>query len=96
MLTSYAEGLPIAVLEAMACGLPCVVTNVGGNAEAIEHMMEGLVVSPGSVEEAADAISYLLTHPEERIRMSRMARLKVCERFDIDRTMAAIEQVIVE
>jgi glycosyltransferase involved in cell wall biosynthesis len=78
----------------MACGLPCIVTDVGGNAEAVTHQVDGLVVPPGSVDAVADAISYVATHPHERARMSRMARATACEAFDIDKNMAEIRSVI--
>jgi glycosyltransferase involved in cell wall biosynthesis len=94
VLTSHKEGLPFAILEAMACGLPCIVTNVGGNAEAVVHNVTGLVVTAGSPCEVAEAVSYLLAHPEVRARMSRAARLRVCEEFDIEARMAEIERVI--
>lgn len=94
VLTSRWEGLPLAILEAMACGLPCIVTDVGGNAEAITHRMEGLVVPPESAEAVADAISYLATHPQERAEMSKQARARTCDAFDIKSTMADIRRVI--
>jgi glycosyltransferase involved in cell wall biosynthesis len=94
VLTSYREGLPFAVLEAMACGLPCIVTNVGGNAEAVAHNVNGLVVNPGSVDEVVEAVSYLLTHPQERAQMSRAARTRACEYFDIEARMTEIKEVI--
>jgi glycosyltransferase involved in cell wall biosynthesis len=94
VLTSNREGLPFAVLEAMACGLPCIVTDVGGNAEAVTHKVTGLVVNAGSPSEVADAVSWLLSHPEEGARMSRAARLRACEEFDIEARMKEIKQVI--
>lgn len=94
VLTSRAEGLPLAILEAMACGLPCVVTDVGGNAEAIIHNFNGLVVPSGSVNAVAEAITYLATHPQERTEMSKRARARACEVFDIDRSMSNIVRVI--
>jgi glycosyltransferase involved in cell wall biosynthesis len=93
VLTSHREGLPLAVLEAMACGLPCVVTNVGGNAEAVIHNLNGLVVNAGSVDEVVEAISYLLTHPQERAQMSERARSKARE-FDMDTIMTNIQRII--
>ena len=94
ILTSHREGLPLSIVEAMACGLPCIVTDVGGNAEAITHQVHGLVVPPGSVSGVADAISYLATHPSERAQMGAMARGKACESFDVDKRMAEIKRVI--
>jgi glycosyltransferase involved in cell wall biosynthesis len=94
ILTSHREGLPLSILEAMACGLPTVVTNVGGNAEAVTHQVHGLVVPPRSVDAVADAISYLASHPDECARMSRLARARACEAFDIENAMAEIRRVI--
>jgi glycosyltransferase involved in cell wall biosynthesis len=96
VLTSHREGLPFAVLEAMACGLPCVVTNVGGNAEAVAHNVNGLVVNAGSPDEVAEAVSYLLAHPQERVQMSRAARSRALQEFDIEARMRDIKQVILQ
>jgi glycosyltransferase involved in cell wall biosynthesis len=87
ILTSHAEGLSLSVLEAMACGLPCIVTDVGGNAEAVKHQVTGLVIPPGSVDEAENAILYLATHPHERAEMARKSRETICQSFNVDKQM---------
>lgn len=94
LLISYSEGFSLAIIEAMACGLPCIVTNVGGNPEAVHHMVHGLVVRPGSVEQAADAISFMATHPVERAEMSQRARARVHEEFDVEALMQETVRLI--
>jgi glycosyltransferase involved in cell wall biosynthesis len=94
ILTSDTEGLPLSILEAMACGLPSIVTDVGGNAELITHRVHGLIVPRESVDAIAKAISYLASHSEERAQMAKMARAKACEAFDIENAMAEIRRVI--
>jgi glycosyltransferase involved in cell wall biosynthesis len=92
VLTSWQEGMSLALLEALACALPCVVTNVGGNAEVISNSQDGFVVEPGEVSKIADAISYLVERPEERRRMAGQAREKAEQTFDIRVCLKAIEQ----
>jgi glycosyltransferase involved in cell wall biosynthesis len=62
-LPSRSEGFSNALIEAMACGLPCVATRVGGNPEAIEEGHSGFVVENEDVEAAADRILRLLREP---------------------------------
>ena len=83
ILTSHIEGLPLSILEAMACGLPCIVTDVGGNAEAVTDHVTGLVIPPGSLDDAENAILHLATHPHECAEMATKAREKALQSFDI-------------
>ncbi len=94
ILTSHQEGLPLSILEAMACGLPCIVTNVGGSAEAVKDQVVGLVIPPASVKAAADAILYLATHPDERAEMASKTRETVCQSFDIENKAGELARVI--
>ena len=85
VLSSDKEGLPLSLVEAMACGLPCVVTDVGGNREVVQHGITGLVVEAGSPKQLADAIAYLLDNSEERRSMGQAARCSAYERFNLTR-----------
>jgi len=76
------ENLPIRVLEAMACGVPVVASNVCAIPEAIDNGVNGMLIQPGSVDELADAICCLLGDPNLRRKMGENARKTVLERFD--------------
>jgi glycosyltransferase involved in cell wall biosynthesis len=74
LLPSHNEGLPVAMLEAMAWGLPVIVTPVGGIPELIINQKHGFLVSPGKVEEIQQAMQTLLSDPQQRWTMGAAAR----------------------
>jgi glycosyltransferase involved in cell wall biosynthesis len=85
ILTSRWEGLPMAVLEAGACGLPSVATRVPGTSEAIEDGVTGWLAGPGDYAELAAAMNRLMAMPcEERGAMGARARQRVIERFSLE------------
>lgn len=79
--SSHEEGFSNSILEAMACGLPVVATDVGGNPEAVYHNYNGLIVPPSSPELLANSIKSLLTQPDLMNSMSVNARNLVLTRF---------------
>lgn len=85
VLPSRAEGLPIALLEAMALAVPVVVTPVGGVAEVVEHERHGLHVPVGDAKALASALDRLLQAPEEAARFGRAAAERVTREFSLER-----------
>jgi len=88
VLPSHREGFPCAPMEASAMKVPCVVTDIRGCRETVEHGRNGLLVPLGDVQALADAIIELLTDREKARRMREEARRMALERFD--------EQVVFE
>ncbi|GAB3133850.1 glycosyltransferase family 4 protein [Tsukamurella serpentis] len=81
-LPSYEEGLPMALLEAMAAGLVPLTSPVGGIPEAITDGADGLLVPPGDVPALTAALARIITEPQLRARLSDGARLRAAD-FDI-------------
>ena len=82
LLPSQNEGLPVAMLEAMAWGLPVIVTPVGGIPELVTHQQHGFFVPPGDVDAIADAMQMLLTQDMLRQQMGLAAHQQV-QRLDV-------------
>jgi glycosyltransferase involved in cell wall biosynthesis len=80
-LPSRSEGFSNALVEAMACGLPCVATRVGGNAEALADGESGFIVDADAPEPLAERLLTLLRDPELRRRMGQCGRETVERRF---------------
>jgi glycosyltransferase involved in cell wall biosynthesis len=74
VLPSLSEGLPAALLEAMASGKAVVASKVGGIPELISHGRNGFLVAPGSSDEIADGVIELLGRPEDMARMGVISR----------------------
>lgn len=85
VLPSAAEGMPNAVLEYMAAGLPVVANAVGGNLEVIADGATGLLVPPGNPTALAQAVSRLLGDEVLALRLARKGRELVQQRFSFER-----------
>lgn len=84
-LSSDTEGLSISLLEACACGVPAVVTDVGGNREVVEDGKTGVITEPRDPQGFAAALGRLAADTERRSAMGRAARALVLERFSLER-----------
>jgi glycosyltransferase involved in cell wall biosynthesis len=82
VLPSKREGLPVALLEAMACGLPCVASRLPGSTEAIiEDGSNGVLIPPGDVAALAEAMARILADESLRHRLGAAARATIAHRY---------------
>jgi glycosyltransferase involved in cell wall biosynthesis len=93
LLCSHQEGFANAILEGMAAGLPMIVTDVGGNAEAVVDGETGLVVPAHNPDRLAGAILRLAKDPAMRSSFGTTARRRVTEHFAMERCVAAHDQL---
>lgn len=93
LLCSHEEGFSNAILEGMAAGLPMVVTNVGGNAEAVIDGETGLVVPPCNPTRLAQAIMVLVQDPVLRTRYGAMGRERVIRKFSNEQCIESYESL---
>ena len=82
VLPSFAEGLPVVLMESLAAARPVIATQVAGVSELVEDGVNGFLVPPGDAETLADRIGRIADDPDLRARMGRAGRLKVRAAFD--------------
>lgn len=93
VLPSFAEGVPVALMEAMAAGVPVVSTRIMGIPELIEHGVEGLLTPASDVEGLAGALEALWKGDIEVPSMIRRAREKVEQNYDVERNTAQLATI---
>ena len=92
VLSSFLEGVPVVLMEAMAMELPCVATWITGIPEIIETDVEGLLVPPASASAIADAVTRLMEDPEGARRLGIAARRKVLAKYHLGRNVERLAQ----
>jgi glycosyltransferase involved in cell wall biosynthesis len=82
VLPSHLEGMPMAMLEAMASGLPLIVTPVGGIPEVVTDGIEGKLIAPGDVAQLTQALSAMINDPARRWELGQHARERAAQ-YDV-------------
>lgn len=93
VLPSLSEGMSNTLLEAMAVGIACVATAVGGNVEVVENGRSGLFVRPGDVAGIRDCLVRLACVEELRHRLGWYARERIISEFSLDRALRRYEEM---
>ena len=97
VLPSYAnEGVPQALMQAMACGLPVLTTPVGAIPEIVTDGSTGLMVTPRNADSLRDGIVRLRDDPGLRERLSLAALERARERFSMERMLDAMERIFAQ
>jgi glycosyltransferase involved in cell wall biosynthesis len=94
VMSSFAEGLPVVLMEAMAAGVPVVATRIAGVSELVEHGINGYLVPPGDDVSLGESIAELMNNPETRAVFARKGREKVEQEFNIHHEVAWLHQIM--
>lgn len=84
LLPSYQEGLPMAILETLAVGIPNLTSNVGGIPQVIQDQQNGFMVPPGDITLLTEKLLFFLTDEAQRKNMSEAAFLTIQQNFSLD------------
>lgn len=92
VMSSFREGLPRSMMEAMACGLPCIASKIRGNVDLIENGIGGYLLSPKNVNGFAESITVLSNNELLRKQMGSY-NLDVIKKYDIEVVKKKIEEI---
>ncbi|SDN56809.1 glycosyltransferase family 4 protein [Bacillus sp. OK048] len=94
VLPSDTEGLPLAIIEAMGLGLPCIATNVGGIPELIVHGKNGYLIEKDNAEALVEGIKHLIDDPELLQQMSKLSRERYEQEFTREAFLSGVKKVL--
>ena len=98
LLSSDAEGLPVALLEAMSCGLACVTTSVGGIPDVVTNHQDGVLVPVNDPDAFLQATLLLLERPDMRSQIGKNARERILQKYSVEdmasRLISLYQQII--
>ena len=94
-LPSFAEGLPVVLMEAMANELPVITSRLAGIAELVDDGVNGVLLPPGREDVIADALERLAADPELRTRYGRAGRERVLRDYDLGRSASLLESLFI-
>jgi len=92
-LASFAEGIPVVLMEAMAMEVPCVTTWITGIPELIRNEVDGLLVGPSDADGLAQAILGLINDPEFREHLGQAGRRRVIERYQLGHNVTHLAEI---
>jgi len=92
-LASFAEGVPVVLMEAMAMELPCVATWINGVPELIRDQVDGLLVPPSEEEQFASALDRLMQDRDLRIRLGQSGRQRVVDGYNLEKNAAHLAEI---
>ena len=96
ILNSRYEGLPHVVIEAMACKIPVIATNISGTKEVVVNEKTGMLIEAGNIEDLVKKIFFLLENEDIRKKLVEEAYKKIVDKFTWDKNLCVLEKTLEE
>jgi glycosyltransferase involved in cell wall biosynthesis len=92
-LPSFAEGIPVALMEAMAMEIPCVSTTIAGIPELIRDGIDGMLIPPSDDVQLAEALTKLIEDPDLRRRLGASGRQRVQQHYNLEKSIQGLAEI---
>jgi colanic acid/amylovoran biosynthesis glycosyltransferase len=96
VLASFAEGVPIVLMEAMSIEISCIAPHLHGIPELIRDDIDGILFSPANEEELARSIAAMIDQPEKRERLGKAGRRRIQEKYNLEHNVEYLYKVFLE
>ena len=93
VMASFAEGIPVVMMEAMATGVPCVAPRITGIPELVRDGKDGILFTASNVEELVDGVARMMDDPAMRRSMAESSRARIGEKYDLQKNVERLATV---